>query len=447
MAATAAALGAPPLGGPPPAASTPKEARGAPQGPPASEKQTAAALAVAPAAAAPAAAVAAPAAAAAACIIVAEILFDVFQVFDRKSGKWLVVLRPTPDLHTLALRHRTQIIYHADISLILSLLDVRPGKTIIEAAAAVCCCCCCCCSTGSGSLSYSLAAALRPGGRLFTFEFHQQRWEEAKKEFSLLKVSSQVTCIHRDVCKDGFCVQLPSGAAGATAAATTAATTTAAAAVAAAAAATAAAAAAATTPATTEAAEAASTAATAATAAAAAATAATGDVLPRPHEADGVFLDLPSPWLALKHADEALKGGGRLVTFSPCVEQLHKTLAAAQELGFQAGPHEEAGETDHPEEENGPMDHRDARADTFPALLSHFLQQPLPPYLAGDSAAAAAAAAEPAAAAAAAGDKGAFMDSLKRISAYHYQLPMKGHTGYVACCVRPSEDEAFQPLP
>ncbi|KAL8269621.1 hypothetical protein Esti_006441 [Eimeria stiedai] len=333
------------------------------------------------------------------------------KVFDRKNGKWLVVLRPTPDLHTLALRHRTQIIYHADISLIVSLLDVRPGKTIIEAG------------TGSGSLSHSLAAALRPGGRLFTFEFHLERWEEAKKEFELLGVSPQVTCLHRDVCKEGFCLQLPNAAADA----------------------------------------------------AAATGAAAGDVFPRPHEADGVFLDLPSPWLALKHADQVLKGGGRLVTFSPCVEQLHKTLVAAQELGFQdfqafeifakpwgacvsrpvpapregakramsagsGGPHEE---TDLEEGESGPMDHRDTHADTFPALLSHFLQQPLSPYLAGEATPAAAGTGAPAAAA----KKGAPLDSLKRISAYHYQLPMKGHTGYVACCVRPSEDEAHQRLP
>lgn len=33
------------------------------------------------------------------------------------------------------------------------------------------------------------------------------------------------------------------------------------------------------------------------------------------------------------------------------------------------------------------------------------------------------------------------------ISSYHYQMPMKGHTGYVAYCVRPSEDEEVQPLP
>lgn len=32
------------------------------------------------------------------------------QVRDRKTGKWVAVLRPTPDLLTTALPHRTQII-------------------------------------------------------------------------------------------------------------------------------------------------------------------------------------------------------------------------------------------------------------------------------------------------------------------------------------------------
>ncbi|CDJ45670.1 tRNA (adenine-N(1)-)-methyltransferase catalytic subunit, putative [Eimeria brunetti] len=209
--------------------------------------------------------------------------------------------------------------YHADISLILSLLDVRPGKTIVEAG------------TGSGSLSYSLAMALRPNGRLFTFEFHEQRWQEAREEFKLLGISGEVEAIHRDVCADGFCLQqVPAGI-----------------------------------PASSSLSE-------------RAIVEENEQNLPAPHAADGVFLDLPSPWLALKHADHVLKGGGRLVTFSPCVEQLHKTFVAAQELGFQATPE---------------------------------LEDP------------------------------------SRTSSYHYQLPMKGHTGYVAYCVKPSEDESLQPQP
>ena len=39
----------------------------------------------------------------------------------------------TVELWTLALPHRTQILYMADISLILLELDIKPGSIVIEA--------------------------------------------------------------------------------------------------------------------------------------------------------------------------------------------------------------------------------------------------------------------------------------------------------------------------
>lgn len=48
------------------------------------------------------------------------------------SRGWGHVLQPTPELWTLTLPHRTQIIYTPDISMIIYLLDLRPGSIVIE---------------------------------------------------------------------------------------------------------------------------------------------------------------------------------------------------------------------------------------------------------------------------------------------------------------------------
>lgn len=55
------------------------------------------------------------------------------KVGSRTGRGFIHVLRPTPELWTMALPHRTQILYLADISFIVSRLDIKPGSKVIEA--------------------------------------------------------------------------------------------------------------------------------------------------------------------------------------------------------------------------------------------------------------------------------------------------------------------------
>lgn len=77
-----------------------------------------------------------------------------------KNG-YVHFLWPTPELWTLSLPHRTQILYTRDISLTVFNLDLRPGSVVVESG------------TGSGSMTHSLARAVAPHGKVYTFDFHQ----------------------------------------------------------------------------------------------------------------------------------------------------------------------------------------------------------------------------------------------------------------------------------
>merc|ERR1712039_990011 len=170
------------------------------------------------------------------------------KVESRQGDGWLALLRASPENITLSVKHRTQIIYHADISLLLMYLDARPGKVLVEAG------------TGSGSVSTSIARAVSPGGHLHTFEYHADRQKEAQSDFVKYGLTDVITSRHGDVCKDGF--------------------------------------------------------------------------LGAPDDAvDGVFLDLPAPWLAIPHLDRCVVEGGRIVSFSPCIEQVAKAAAELRRGG------------------------------------------------------------------------------------------------------------------
>lgn len=167
------------------------------------------------------------------------------------SKGWGYILQPTPELWTLTLPHRTQIIYTPDISMIILQLEISPGSIVIE------------CGTGSGSLSHALIRTVKPNGHLYTFEFHENRCAVAKEEFINHGLRDFVTTENRDVCENGFGEHLK-------------------------------------------------------------------------EKVDAVFLDLPHPWIAIPHAVECFKQiGGRICSFSPCIEQVQKSCAKLSELGFQ----------------------------------------------------------------------------------------------------------------
>lgn len=158
------------------------------------------------------------------------------------------VLQGSPEIWTISLPHRTQIIYTPNIAAISLQLELKPGSIVVESG------------TGSGSLSHALIRSIFPTGHLHTFEFHLERSQKARKEFEDHGLNEYATVYHRDACTDGFGLE---------------------------------------------------------------------------NVADAVFLDLPSPWKALESARNAMKKeGGRICSFSPCIEQVQKAVQELTRLGF-----------------------------------------------------------------------------------------------------------------
>ncbi|CAD6215383.1 unnamed protein product [Miscanthus lutarioriparius] len=108
------------------------------------------------------------------------------------GGGFVHLLAPTPELWTLVLSHRTQILYIADISLVVAYLELVPGCVVLESG------------TGSGSLTTSLARAVAPHGQIHTFDFHEQRAASAREDFEKNGLSSLITVNVRDVQGEGF---------------------------------------------------------------------------------------------------------------------------------------------------------------------------------------------------------------------------------------------------
>ncbi|ORZ10830.1 tRNA methyltransferase complex GCD14 subunit-domain-containing protein [Absidia repens] len=171
------------------------------------------------------------------------------RVISSNYKGFIYLLHPTPELWTLVVPHRTQILYLPDISFITTYLDMKPGSHVLE------------CGTGSGSFSHSIARTIAPTGKLFSFEYHSQRAELAAEEFRSHGLGDLIELKHRDVCRDGFGLK---------------------------------------------------------------------------DTVNAVFLDLPAPWEAIGYAKEAFKQHqtGKICTFSPCIEQVSRSVASLNDHGF-----------------------------------------------------------------------------------------------------------------
>ena len=108
------------------------------------------------------------------------------KVSSHNGRGFVYILRPTPELWTLSLPHRTQILYLADIAFIVNGLDIRPGSSVIEAGPyarfldRLFGCIFPLAGTGSGSFSHSVARTIGNTGHLYSFEFHQERAAKAR---------------------------------------------------------------------------------------------------------------------------------------------------------------------------------------------------------------------------------------------------------------------------
>lgn len=190
------------------------------------------------------------------------------------SSGFIHLLPPTPEIWTESLPHRTQVVYTPDYSYILHRIRARPGTRLLEAGA------------GSGSFTHAAARAVFNGyprtskslsepteakGKIWSFEFHDQRVQKLKHEITEHGLNGLVEITHRDICEEGFLPETPPIAE---------------------------------------------------------------------MKVNTIFLDLPAPWLALKHLTRESPSpldpstAVHVCTFSPCIEQIQKTVSSLRQLGW-----------------------------------------------------------------------------------------------------------------
>lgn len=85
------------------------------------------------------------------------------------KGARLLALRPTAADWTLKAPRGAQVVYPKDQAMIVNLADIAPGCEVVEAGA------------GSGALTTALLRAVRPGGRVISFERREDFADVARR--------------------------------------------------------------------------------------------------------------------------------------------------------------------------------------------------------------------------------------------------------------------------
>ncbi|KAL2824045.1 tRNA methyltransferase complex GCD14 subunit-domain-containing protein [Aspergillus cavernicola] len=197
------------------------------------------------------------------------------------SSGFLHILCPTPELWTASLPHRTQVVYTPDYSYVLHRLGVRPGSTIIEAG------------SGSGSFTHASVRAVFNGYPTATATDPSPKPHRRRlgKVCSFEFHAQRAAKVHDEVNEHGLdgLVQVThrdvyqDGFL---------------------------------------------------------LNDSTGTLSTSP-KANAIFLDLPAPWLALKHLVRNPSSGAEspldpstsahICTFSPCMEQVQRTISALRQ--------------------------------------------------------------------------------------------------------------------
>lgn len=60
-------------------------------------------------------------------------------MFSLNRKGWVYLLHPTPELWTVNLLHRTQILYTTDISMVILRLALKPGSVVVESGNNIVC--------------------------------------------------------------------------------------------------------------------------------------------------------------------------------------------------------------------------------------------------------------------------------------------------------------------